>query len=927
MSTTTSHLSRWIPFSKSTVRDRAASARPLMESLEPRLLLSGSVAIETYMQVEPGPLVGEMVSIDPPGSDILQAFVGDTIIWTYEVTNTGDEPLSVITVIDDNGTSGDDTDDFMPTPIMAGDYNVGDTNVNGTLDVVDDVTERWLYTARSLVFDEGPYENVASVTASFEEVVSGGEDAGFTQYALLANGEVTIADSFTVTGGILGSNYAAVAALSIEASMGVRGAGTFVTGFSSTIGSAESDSIVFNGGTMIYMGTTVNGDIRIGENSSVYGMGANVLGDIYVGDGAWVDLSYPDFPEERVFSGDNQPFTPLDLPTPLPFIEPTPVDNRFISDGGTLRLGSGTHYFDSLTIGEAFGAIPGEGATLELMLTDEPISIIVDGNMSLGDDVTMVFLDENEEIIDDPAADQVYFQIGNLTARANAELYGTVYSPSGNFYFGSGLQMTGALYGGGFMTFGDNSVITYEELDFEALGIDVGGGGGTETFEVDASYSAQYEGVLPPIDISSLSQKAEALLVQYTGNASVRIVASDKADIDNPKARIYFDGEVTPGETFAIDALMAGKSKLKGETYITIFALDGEIIGTVQIHTALDEPTVLGDEFGQIRLVGFIGDEGARAGIVPVEMLTGLSGFVFEDFNGDGLVDQDEYAITGATVTLTRFDYKGDEISSLSVTTDSDGAYYFDALRPGNYTITEDQPVGYNDGADTVGTAGGLLGSDAISEIVLGAYVEGVNYNFAEHNAGTPGLEVAPAQTATIGFWAGKNGKKLIESLNGDKYSTALGDWLATEFSDMYGDLLGKTNQDVAKYYGKLFKASKKRGRHGGGDQIDLRDLNAQVMATALAVYVTDSRNFAGGAATEYGFIISDGGVGAATFNVGDSGAAFGVDNGTVMTIWEILQATNDQAFEGSLYYDMDIMLSELADKVYTMINELGGID
>ena len=101
-------------------------------------------------------------------------------------------------------------------------------------------------------------------------------------------------------------------------------------------------------------------------------------------------------------------------------------------------------------------------------------------------------------------------------------------------------------------------------------------------------------------------------------------------------------------------------------------------------------------------------------------------------------------------------------------------------------------------------------------------------------------------------------------------------------------------------------------------------------MATALAVYVTDSRNYAGGDAIKYGFVISDGGVGVATFDVGDAGAAFGLLDGEsrVMSIWAILQATNAQAVDGSLYYqDTGFVLSELADVVYTTINELGAID
>ncbi len=70
------------------------------------------------------------------------------------------------------------------------------------------------------------------------------------------------------------------------------------------------------------------------------------------------------------------------------------------------------------------------------------------------------------------------------------------------------------------------------------------------------------------------------------------------------------------------------------------------------------------------------------------------------------------------------------------------------------------------------------------------------------------------------------------------------------------------------------------------------------------------------------------GGVGLATFNVGDAGAAFGLSelDSRIMTVFDILRATNDQVVDGNLY-DMDLALSELADRIYTMINEIGGIN
>lgn len=87
-----------------------------------------------------------------PGPSIA---VGGTATFTYVVTNTGTVPLATVTVTDDNGTSGDPSDDFAPT------LQSGDTNSNGLLDT----TETWTYQATRTV-TAGQYTNVGSVTAN-----------------------------------------------------------------------------------------------------------------------------------------------------------------------------------------------------------------------------------------------------------------------------------------------------------------------------------------------------------------------------------------------------------------------------------------------------------------------------------------------------------------------------------------------------------------------------------------------------------------------------------------------------------------------------------------------------------------------------------------------------------------------------------------
>ena len=99
---------------------------------------------------------------------------------------------------------------------------------------------------------------------------------------------------------------------------------------------------------------------------------------------------------------------------------------------------------------------------------------------------------------------------------------------------------------------------------------------------------------------------------------------------------------------------------------------------------------------------------------------------------------------------------------------------------------------------------------------------------------------------------------------------------------------------------------------------------DSQVMATAFAVYVTNS-NLAGMAAEAFGFRVDDVGLGGATWNVGDAGEAFGVADGTEMTILDLLLASNELSSAQGIY-DMDTVLRTLANDVYTAINEGGDI-
>ena len=86
---------------------------------------------------------------------------GATVLFTYVVTNPGEVQLANVVVTDDNETPLDDSDDFHPTPMEDSGFNVGDTDLDGRLDV----GEQWLYTYTETA-TPGQHTNIADVVGT-----------------------------------------------------------------------------------------------------------------------------------------------------------------------------------------------------------------------------------------------------------------------------------------------------------------------------------------------------------------------------------------------------------------------------------------------------------------------------------------------------------------------------------------------------------------------------------------------------------------------------------------------------------------------------------------------------------------------------------------------------------------------------------------
>jgi hypothetical protein len=139
-----------------------------------------------------------------------------------------------------------------------------------------------------------------------------------------------------------------------------------------------------------------------------------------------------------------------------------------------------------------------------------------------------------------------------------------------------------------------------------------------------------------------------------------------------------------------------------------------------------------------------------------------------------------------------------------------------------------------------------------------------------------PQISLGAGDTATMGFWHNKNGQALILSAPN---SPSLGNWLASNFNCIFGNLAGKPNSTVAALFLTDFNVKGQK-------------TYAQIFIGALATYFTSS-TLAGTGAAQYGFNVTPGGTGAKTFNVGSLGTTIGLQNNTSYTVLEILQAAN----------------------------------
>jgi large repetitive protein len=177
------------------------------------------------------------------------------------------------------------------------------------------------------------------------------------------------------------------------------------------------------------------------------------------------------------------------------------------------------------------------------------------------------------------------------------------------------------------------------------------------------------------------------------------------------------------------------------------YRFDGLLNGTYTVTETQptgygNSPATTNPPFGTDTRTSLVISGTSPVGITQVnfaEKLSVISGTVYHDQDAGGAKNGIEPGIAGVTVQLTGTDANGNAVTR-TTTTDSFGNYSFGDLLQGNYSVTELQPSGWGDGAETAGSSGGSIATnDTISVINLGAASASTGNNFGEKKAGLSG--------------------------------------------------------------------------------------------------------------------------------------------------------------------------------------------
>ncbi|HLJ96422.1 MAG TPA: Ig-like domain-containing protein [Gemmataceae bacterium] len=219
----------------------------------------------------------------------------------------------------------------------------------------------------------------------------------------------------------------------------------------------------------------------------------------------------------------------------------------------------------------------------------------------------------------------------------------------------------------------------------------------------------------------------------------------------------------------------------------------------------------------------------------------------------------------------------------------NDGTHYSATINWGDGTGTATGSISVSGGLFTVN---GTHTYAAASSYTVTVTIGHEGWMFAVQSPAAVNNFVAASMVKPTSFWEGGQGQQLIRRFGLTSSNQTLGQWLATTFPNLYGGVGGApnvsifTNSQIGSYYQSLFLSSQGSG------------LDVEILDTALDLFTTTS-SLGGTVGQSYGFTVNSYGLGAYSWNIASSGAAFGTPNDTVLNVFQILLAANNNASGG----------------------------
>jgi hypothetical protein len=460
--------------------------------------------------------------------------------------------------------------------------------------------------------------------------------------------------------------------------------------------------------------------------------------------------------------------------------------------------------------------------------------------------------------------------------------------------------------------------------------------------------------VAPVVEKSTANLPANATTLTILGLGFDSNPTNDIVTFDNGVVGTVIGTAITPKGP-GITVMVAGLNGLTGGTALDASVTVNGVSSGDPVQVATIAPVVSSSSAGlpanaTIMVLFGVGFDPMRANDT-VSFDNGVTGVVFNASAVSLTVRLSGLSsLTGGTVLHASVTVNDTSSNTVPVATVTPAVTSSTASLPANAAFLTINGVGFDSNAanDRVNFSGGVTGTvtsatatsltvslSGLSSLAAGAVLyASVTTNAVSSGSPVPVATVTAAVTSSTiqagesaggGLWNNKNGQALINSfgaggsstLNGASSSTALADWLANTFPNLYGanagasNLNGMTNAQVAAFYVSLFDLQ--------GPKLD-----AAVLAAALNVYAT-TLSLRRTAAAQFGFAVTAAGLGAEYANVGANGATFGVSNNTALTVDQVLQAANQQAIDGVLY-GRDQTLRDEAMAVFDCINQAGGL-